>query len=318
MKTLLSVKNLTLSTTLDEKLLVDDVNFEILEGESVGIVGESGSGKTLTALSILGLLPKGVSQNSGAVTFQGRLISQADKAALQEVRGNRISMIYQDPMTSLNPMMKIGKQIQEAARAHGANDGESVVLKALADVGIPSPETCFSSYPHEFSGGMRQRAMIAMSLLLQPNLLIADEPTTALDVTIQRQILNLVNEQRQRNSMSLLWISHDLSVVAELVDKVIVMYAGRVAEVGTVKEIFERPKHPYTAGLIGSLVKRKHQEKMISIPGNPPKPWTVSTQCGFADRCVNVTQKCRDSKPELVQEGDRAYACFHPMNEALL
>jgi peptide/nickel transport system ATP-binding protein len=313
MTALLSVKNLTLSTTLDKKLLVDNVNFEILGGESVGIVGESGSGKTLTALSILGLLPKGVSQDSGEIIFQGKEISQADKAALQDVRGNRISMIYQDPMTSLNPMMKIGRQIQEAARAHNANDDEAKVLKALHDVGIPSPESCFSSYPHEFSGGMRQRVMIAMSLLLRPNLLIADEPTTALDVTIQRQILNLVDEQRRNNAMSLLWISHDLSVVAELVDKVIVMYAGRIAEIGSVQEIFENPKHPYTAGLIGSLVKRKHQQKLISIPGNPPKPWTVANQCGFADRCANVTQECRTSKPELLGEGNRSFACFNPM-----
>ena len=313
MTALLSVKNLTLSTTLDKKLLVDNVNFEILEGESVGIVGESGSGKTLTALSILGLLPKGVSQDSGEIIFQGKEISQADKAALQDIRGNRISMIYQDPMTSLNPMMKIGRQIQEAARAHNANDDEAIILKALHDVGIPSPESCFSSYPHEFSGGMRQRVMIAMSLLLRPNLLIADEPTTALDVTIQRQILNLVDEQRRNNAMSLLWISHDLSVVAELVDKVIVMYAGRIAEIGSVQEIFENPKHPYTAGLIGSLVKRKHQQKLISIPGNPPKPWTVSSQCGFAERCANVIQECRTSKPELLRKGNRSHACFNPM-----
>lgn len=293
-------------------MLVDDVSFEILEGESVGLVGESGSGKTLTALSILGLLPSAVEIKSGEILFKGESITHMSASGIQQVRGNRISMIYQDPMTSLNPMMKIGKQIQEVLSAHGIPNSQERVLDALKEVEIPNPEGCYSSYPHEFSGGMRQRVMIAMAMLLRPNLLLADEPTTALDVTIQRQILNLVNKERSENAMSLLWISHDLSVVSEMVDKVIVMYAGRIAEIGRVKDIFQNPKHPYTHGLIGSIVKRSHQEKLLSIPGLPPKPWEIESSCTFADRCHNKELDCTTNKPTLQSFGPHTYACFHP------
>ena len=312
---LLRVKNLTIETSLDGKTLVDDVSFSIEEGESVGIVGESGSGKSLSALSILSLLPNGVNKRAGTIEYKGQEIA-SDK--LLDIRGNRISMVYQDPMTSLNPMMKIGRQIEEVLEAHNLGKDPARVIEALAGVRIADPEKCANSYPHEFSGGMRQRVMIAIALLLQPDLLIADEPTTALDVTIQRQILNLVNEQKKQNSASILWISHDLGVVAEMVDKVIVMYAGRIVEVGSIKEIFENPHHPYTVGLIGSLVKRKHQQKMISIPGTPPKPWTVTGQCGFAERCSQVLPKCSQEKPELISSGAQSFACFNPIEGALL
>lgn len=311
---LLKVSNLTVETALDNKTLVDDVSFTIEEGESVGIVGESGSGKSLSALSILSLLPNGVRKRSGTVEFKG---TQIAPESLLDLRGNRISMVYQDPMTSLNPMMKIGRQIEEVLEAHSLPNDPERVLAALEGVRIPDPAKCANSYPHEFSGGMRQRVMIAIALLLKPDLLIADEPTTALDVTIQRQILNLVNEQKRVNSASILWISHDLGVVAEMVDRVIVMYAGRIVEVGSVKEIFENPHHPYTVGLIGSLVKRKHQQKMISIPGTPPKPWTVTGQCGFADRCSQALSICREEKPKLSSAGRQSFACFNPIEGAL-
>jgi peptide/nickel transport system ATP-binding protein len=311
---LLRVSNLTVETSLDGKTLVDDVSFTIDEGESVGIVGESGSGKSLSALSILSLLPNGVRKSSGTIEFKGKEIAPE---SLLDIRGNRISMVYQDPMTSLNPMMKIGRQIEEVLEAHNIEADPARVLLALSNVRISDPEKSANSYPHEFSGGMRQRVMIAIALLLQPDLLIADEPTTALDVTIQRQILNLVKEQKTLNNASILWISHDLGVVAEMVEKVIVMYAGRIVEVGSVKEIFENPHHPYTVGLIGSLVKRKHQQKMISIPGTPPKPWTVTEQCGFAGRCSQVLPKCTQKKPELISEGRQSFACFNPIQGGL-
>ncbi len=311
---LLRVSNLTVETSIDGKTLVDDVSFTIDEGESVGIVGESGSGKSLSALSILSLLPNGVRKSKGTIEFKGQEIAPE---SLLDIRGNRISMVYQDPMTSLNPMMKIGRQIEEVLEAHNIEPDPARVFLALSNVRIPDPEKSANSYPHEFSGGMRQRVMIAIALLLQPDLLIADEPTTALDVTIQRQILNLVKEQKRLNNASILWISHDLGVVAEMVEKVIVMYAGRIVEVGSIKEIFENPHHPYTVGLIGSLVKRKHQQKMISIPGTPPKPWTVTKQCGFAGRCSQVLPQCTQEKPELTSAGEQSFACFNPIQGGL-
>jgi oligopeptide/dipeptide ABC transporter ATP-binding protein len=314
---MLKVENLGVSTILDTKVLVDGVSFEIAEGESVGIVGESGSGKSLTALSILALLPNGVKRESGTVSFKGEVVDPENIEEIRKLRGDRIAMIYQDPMTSLNPMMKIGKQIEEVLVAHNLEVSRERILEALASVKIPNPDKTYDSYPHEFSGGMRQRVMIAMALLLKPNLLIADEPTTALDVTIQRQIINLVAEQKEKNKMSVLWISHDLGVVAELVDRVIVMYAGRIVEIGTVEEIFKNPHHPYTVGLIGSLVKREHQQAMISIPGVPPKPWTVTSQCGFADRCSQKIDRCTNEKPNLRIEGNGLHACFNPVMEAM-
>jgi oligopeptide/dipeptide ABC transporter ATP-binding protein len=224
-------------------------------------------------------------------------------------------MIYQDPMTALNPVMKLGDQLLEVLGSHEntiANPKEHV-LEGLAAVGIPDPARAFESYPHEFSGGMRQRVMIAMSLLLSPKLLIADEPTTALDVTIQRQILALVAKERRRRHMSMLWITHDLGVVANLVDRVIVMYAGRIVEVGTVREIFNSPKHPYTVGLLASLpAADSSKDKLASIPGVPPKPWQVGESCAFSPRCWKAEDRCRSSRPELSEKSGSSVACFFP------
>ena len=315
MSKLLEVSNLSVLIAEDQRVLVNDVSFSIEPGEAVGVVGESGSGKTLTALSILGLLARGLKIGSGKINFQGKNLIQSSNEVIRDIRGNEIAMIYQDPMTALNPVMKLGDQLLEVLGSHEntiANPKEHV-LEGLAAVGIPDPARAFESYPHEFSGGMRQRVMIAMSLLLSPKLLIADEPTTALDVTIQRQILALVAKERRRRHMSMLWITHDLGVVANLVDRVIVMYAGRIVEVGTVREIFNSPKHPYTVGLLASLpAADSSKDKLASIPGVPPKPWQVGESCAFSPRCWKAEDRCRSRLPELSEKSGSSVACFFP------
>ncbi len=314
---ILKVKKLAICTSQDPRVLVNDVSFDIGAGEAVGIVGESGSGKTLSALSILGLLPRGVEVTSGQIEFLGMDLLAMNYEGMRAIRGNEIAMIYQDPMTALNPVMKIGAQLLEVIASHeGLNGGSiGVVRNILHDVGIPDVDRAMESYPHEFSGGMRQRAMIAMALILSPKLLIADEPTTALDVTIQQQILALVAEERRKRSMSMLWITHDLGVVANLVDRLNVMYAGRIVESGTVKEVFQNPQHPYTAGLLASLPTSSGKDRiqLSSIPGVPAKPWLVGQSCAFVPRCSRVTSECNSSVPPLAMDASRAVACFHPM-----
>ena len=317
MRDLLSLQGLSIQTSSDKRSLTADVNISLVEGEALGIVGESGSGKTLTALSILGLLPRGVEVVSGEINFNGENLLSLEPERLREIRGKEISMVYQDPMTALNPVMTVGNQLLEVLDYHNheVKNPESHVRDSLIEVGIPDPERALKSYPHEFSGGMRQRAVIAMSLLLSPKLLIADEPTTALDVTIQRQILSLVSKQRSRRQMSMLWITHDLGVVANLVDRVAVMYAGRIVEVGTTKQIFNSPQHPYTQGLLASLpvASSRSRSRLASIPGVPPKPWLVGQSCSFADRCQFVQIRCRESLPLLDAQGSKSVACFYPI-----
>ena len=321
-KPLIAISGLTVSTTDDNRTLVNDVSFSIAPGEAVGVVGESGSGKTLTALSLLGLLPRGVHATAGSITYDGKDLLHTDQESLRAVRGNEIAMIYQDPMTALNPVMKLGAQLIEVIESHtgdtsDAGNARERVLAAFSEVGIPDPKRAYDSYPHEFSGGMRQRVMIAMALILSPQLLIADEPTTALDVTIQQQILALVLQERRKRDMSMLWITHDLGVVANLVDRVIVMYAGRIVEVGSVKDVFTNPQHPYTAGLLASLPKAsdKNRTRLVSIPGIPPKPWTVGQSCAFSPRCGRADEKCRTSLPVLAVNAHTEAACFHLMGE---
>ena len=312
---LLSIKNLSVETAYDSRVLVNNVSLEIEKGEAVGVVGESGSGKTLSALSILGLLPRGVQISSGSILYNGKDLVTCDSETLRSIRGREISMIYQDPMTALNPVMKLGDQLREVIDSHQSNNSDinQMIFDAFKEVGIPDPERAFHSYPHEFSGGMRQRVMIAMALILSPELLIADEPTTALDVTIQQQILALVLEERRKRNMSMLWITHDLGVVANLVDKVIVMYAGRIVEIGSVERIFNAPQHPYTAGLLASLPKAsdKNRTRLASIPGVPPKPWLVGDSCAFAPRCSRAIKQCKYTKPELANAGGTSSACFN-------
>ena len=314
-KPLIQVKNLKIETAEDSRTLVNNISFEVFPGEAVGVVGESGSGKTLTALSILGLLPRGVVARSGEINYSDSNLLTASEEYRRSIRGNQISMIYQDPMTALNPVMKLGKQLFEVLEAHDLLDSEAPerVFNAFKEVGIPEPDRALVSYPHEFSGGMRQRVMIAMAMILSPKLLIADEPTTALDVTIQQQILALVSEQRRKTGMSMLWITHDLGVVANLVDRVIVMYAGRIVEVGTVKEIFTNPQHPYTHGLLASLPKSnaKSRERLMAIPGVPPKPWLVENSCAFSPRCTRATTECFNQTPSLKPNKFTNAACFH-------
>lgn len=316
---LIKVSNLTVSTSDDDRTLVNSVSFEIAAGEAVGVVGESGSGKTLTALSLLGLLPRGVQATSGSISYDGKDLLHTDGETLRSIRGNKIAVIYQDPMTALNPVMRLGAQLIEVIASHEGQSGDATqrVLTAFSDVGIPDPKRAYESYPHEFSGGMRQRVMIAMALLLSPELLIADEPTTALDVTIQQQILALVMHERRKRNMSMLWITHDLGVVANLVDRVIVMYAGRIVEVGSVKDVFTNPKHPYTSGLLASLPKAsdKNRTRLLSIPGIPPKPWTIGESCAFSPRCTRVDEQCRTTLPLLRENSSTEAACFHLMGE---
>ena len=314
---LISVENLYLETSQDHRVLVNNISFEIFPGEALGVVGESGSGKTLTALSILGLLPKGVSATDGKICYRNTNLLTVGEDERRAIRGNEISMIYQDPMTALNPVMRLGEQLLEVLEAHSQSKVNAIerVVTALKELGIPEPERAMNSYPHEFSGGMRQRVMIAMALLLSPKLLIADEPTTALDVTIQQQILSLVSEQRNKRGMSMLWITHDLGVVANLVDRVIVMYAGRIVEVGSVAQIFSNPQHPYTAGLLASLPKSTDQSRsrLAAIPGVPPKPWLVEDMCAFSARCARATSECLTSTPISKKNAYTEAACFHEM-----
>jgi oligopeptide/dipeptide ABC transporter ATP-binding protein len=320
-RSLISLQGLSIKTSSDGRSLTSDVNISLIEGEALGIVGESGSGKTLTALSILGLLPRGVEVASGEINFNGENLLSIDPERLRGIRGKEISMVYQDPMTALNPVMTVGNQLLEVLDCHNhdVKDPESHVKQSLIEVGIPDPDRALKSYPHEFSGGMRQRVVIAMSLLLSPKLLIADEPTTALDVTIQRQILSLVSKQRSRRQMSMLWITHDLGVVANLVDRVAVMYAGRIVEVGTTKQIFNSPQHPYTQGLLASLpVASSHsRNRLASIPGVPPKPWLVGQSCSFADRCQFAQKRCQESLPLLDIRGTKSVACFYPIASSI-
>jgi peptide/nickel transport system ATP-binding protein len=312
---LLSIKNLSVETAYDSRTLVNNISLDIEKGEAIGVVGESGSGKTLSALSILGLLPRGVQISSGSIVYNGNDLVTSNAETLRSIRGREISMIYQDPMTALNPVMKLGDQLREVIDSHQPKspDINQMIFDAFKEVGIPDPDRAFHSYPHEFSGGMRQRVMIAMALILSPELLIADEPTTALDVTIQQQILALVLEERRKRNMSMLWITHDLGVVANLVDKVVVMYAGRIVETGSVERIFKEPQHPYTAGLLASLPKAsdKNRTRLASIPGVPPKPWLVGESCAFAPRCSRVIEQCKVSKPELVSANGTSSACFN-------
>ncbi len=316
-KPLLSVDHLGISTVQDPCTLINDVTFEIHAGEAVGVVGESGSGKTLSALSILDLLPRGVEVTQGSIEYNGIDLAKISSQEMRKIRGSEISMVYQDPMTALNPVMKIGDQLLEVIESHEKIDSNSEerVRETLREVGIPDVTRAMESYPHEFSGGMRQRVMIAMALILSPKLLIADEPTTALDVTIQQQILALVAEERRRRNMSMLWITHDLGVVANLVDRLIVMYAGRIVESGSVKEIFTNPQHPYTYGLLSSLpiTTDKSRKRLTSIAGVPQKPWLVGTSCSFAPRCFNVEPECKNQIPKLIGILEKSVACFHPV-----
>lgn len=315
---LLSVKNLAVrfETHHGTVRAVDGISFDMEEGETLGLVGESGSGKSVTNLALLGLIPSPPGVMSGQVHFDGQEISALSEPELRKVRGNRISMIFQDPMTSLNPLLTIGRQMTEVLELHkGKSHSEAMRLAAvgLGEVGLSEPESRLAQYPHELSGGMRQRVMIAMGLLCEPRLLLADEPTTALDVTIQAQILELMAEVQRRHGTAIILVTHDLGVVAGTADRVAVMYAGRIVEEGPTHQLFKNPHHPYTQGLLSSVPRLDSDtsQKLSSIPGTPPDLAEMPPGCAFAPRCPNVQAECKSERPELLPSGvpGRSNAC---------
>jgi oligopeptide transport system ATP-binding protein len=317
----LAVRFLTQEATV---YAVNGISYTLNEGETLGIVGESGSGKSVQSLAIMGLLPTPPAKvDSGTVIFRGRDLLKLSGEEMRMVRGAEIAMIFQDPMTSLNPVLTIGRQITEALKLHlGMTDAQARERAAelLTMVGIPSAEQRLDSYPHQFSGGMRQRAMIAMALSCNPQLLIADEPTTALDVTIQAQIIELVKRLRDKIGMAVIWISHDLGVVAGLSDTVQVMYAGFIVERGPVKEIFNDTRHPYTLGLKGALPRvDRRGERLTSIEGNPPDMRKKPVGCPFAPRCSFRAERCETEIPPLLPvpggHPDHLAACFYDIRE---
>lgn len=326
MDALLSVKNLKTQFRTDDGtfLAVDDVSFSVRPGETLGIVGESGCGKSVTSLSIMRLIPTPPGKIvNGTIEFDGKNLLQFSDDEMRKIRGNKISMIFQEPMTSLNPVFTVGDQIAEAIALHQTELNKDQVRQKTIDmlrlVGIPEPESRIDNYPHQMSGGMRQRVMIAMALSCNPKVLIADEPTTALDVTIQAQILDLIRKLQKEFGTSVILITHDLGVVAEMCNEVAVMYAGKVIEYGTVEDIFYRPKHHYTKGLLNSVPHFESTKKLArleTIPGIVPSLLSLPKGCRFQERCKAVTDKCRAQEPQLQTVKDiHQVSCHFPLTE---
>ncbi len=292
---------------------VDGLSFTVRAGETLGIVGESGCGKSVTAMSILRLVPTPPARHAGAVRYRGRNLLQVSEREMRRVRGDRISMIFQEPMTSLNPVMSVGRQIAESVQQHqglGRAEAMARAVEMLRLVQIPEAERRAHEYPHQLSGGMRQRVMIALALACRPELLIADEPTTALDVTIQAQILDLIARLQRELGMGMILITHDLGVVAETCDRVVVMYAGRKVEEAPVVALFEQPRHPYTRALMASMPSMNtHAKRLSEIPGIVPALHDLGPGCAFAPRCALAAERCRTERPELHGEG-HVVACF--------
>ena len=318
-KKLIDVNDLTTYFHVEEGVVkaVDGVSFEIYPGETLGVVGESGCGKSVTSLSIMRLIesPPGKIEK-GEILFNGKDLTKLSQAQMRKIRGNDISMIFQEPMTSLNPVYTVGDQIMEAILIHkdvNKKEARRQAIDMLTKVGIPLPEQRVDEYPHQLSGGMRQRVMIAMALSCDPQLLIADEPTTALDVTIQAQILELMNGLKDQFGMAIMMITHDLGVIAEVSDRVAVMYAGKIVEYTDVETLYANPKHPYTWGLMHSIPHiEKDLERLEAIPGNVPNPLDFPEGCKYNTRCPFATDKCRVDEPEIeeVEEGHHV-ACWH-------
>lgn len=322
MKTLLEVKDLQVSfdTHAGEVQAVRGVTFELKKGETLAIVGESGSGKSVTSKAVMGLIPNPPGRiKNGEIIFDGRDLTKLTEKEMQQVRGKEIAMIFQDPMTSLNPTMTIGNQIMEGLIKHqgmSKADARKVAVELLDLVGIPNPEPRLKQYPHQFSGGMRQRVVIAMALACNPKLLIADEPTTALDVTIQAQILELMKDIQQKTEAAIIFITHDLGVVANVADRVAVMYAGKVVEIGTVDEIFYNPKHPYTWGLIASMPSLEGtEEELYAIPGTPPDLLKPPKGDAFAPRNPQALKIDFEMEPPFFKVSDTHYAATWLLHE---
>lgn len=321
---LLDVQNLKTRFKTDEGSFyaVDDINFTVKKGQTLGIVGESGCGKSVTSLSVMRLIQKPGNIDSGKITFKGRDLLTLTDDEMRSIRGNEIAMIFQEPMTSLNPVYTIGDQIEEAILLHqkelNKEQARERAIEMLRLVGIPAPEKRFHEFPHQLSGGMRQRVMIAMAISCNPELLIADEPTTALDVTIQAQILDLMRKLQKDFNAGMILITHDLGVVAEMCQEVAVMYAGRVVEFGTVEDIFYRPKHPYTRGLLDSIPHFETGHKLAelkTIKGMVPSLYNLPKGCRFADRCPYGTDVCLQTYPSTENlRGIHKVACHHPLS----
>jgi peptide/nickel transport system ATP-binding protein len=316
---LINVKNLRVSffTKLGEVKAVDGLSYEIQKGKTLGIVGESGCGKSVASYAILGLLSYPGRIVGGEILFKGEDISRYTREQYENLRGNQITMVFQEALTALNPVLTIGYQITEQIERHLSYSHKQAIHRAveLMDlVGIPSPGKRLAEYPHQLSGGMKQRAMIAMALSCNPDLFIADEPTTALDVTIQAQILDLVQSLQERLHMTVQYITHDLGVVSELADDIIVMYAGRIVESGPNQAIFNNPRHPYTKGLLASIpMFKKRVDKLYTIPGMVPSPLELPPGCAFCNRCPTSREQCRHQQPDLVSlnGADHKVACFY-------
>ncbi|MGE8203836.1 ABC transporter ATP-binding protein [Heyndrickxia sp. NPDC080065] len=319
MERLLEVSNLEVNfkTYGGEVKAVRDVSFHVNKGEIMAIVGESGSGKSVTVQTIMDLIPTPPGKiKGGKILFQGKDLLKLSKREMRKIKGSKISMVFQDPMTSLNPTMKVGKQIEEAVLNHqtvSKAEAKKIAVQMIKLVGIPNPEERYHQYPHEFSGGMRQRAMIAIALACNPDLLIADEPTTALDVTIQAQVLNLMKELKEKTDTAIILITHDLGVVAETAQRVAVMYAGVIVETGLVDDIFESPKHPYTWGLLESIPNfdTEEKERLIPIEGSPPDLFNPPKGCPFAARCKYAMEVCVDHMPpDFKMENGHTAKCW--------
>lgn len=303
-------------------LAVDGVDLQVQRGEIVGLVGESGSGKSVTGFSLIGLIDPPGEVVSGSVRFDDVELTALSEEALRQLRGNRIAMIFQDPLMTLNPVLTVGEQMAEAITTHFPDQPREQVrtrcAEALGRVGIPAPESRLDNYPHELSGGMRQRVAIAIAMLNGPELIIADEPTTALDVTIQSQILFEMQKLCREQNTALIWITHDLGVVAELADKVAVMYAGRIVEYGTVEQVLSEPRHPYTSGLLQSMPgMAKPGSRLTQIDGMAPPLTGRESGCPFRPRCSHRQALCGQKAPEITQEGDRQVRCHFPLEEVL-
>ena len=320
MTTLLQIRDLTISFPSPAGFVdaVSNFSLDVKSGETVGLVGESGSGKSLSSLAVMGLLAQPGTVRRGSIVLADRDVLQMTPRELRSMRGKDVSMVFQEPLTALNPSLSIGRQLTDVIRAHrsvSAREARSIAVRALTEVGIREPEKRLSAYPYEFSGGMRQRVLIAMAIACEPKLLIADEPTTALDVTVQKQIIELLRRLRRERNLSILLISHNLHLVAELCDRVVVMYAGRVMESGTAEEVFLRPRHPYARLLQDCVPSLDHEKRRpASIPGAAPRPGDIKAGCAFAPRCPKATDICRNSAPPLEGEERHVAACWHPEN----
>ena len=320
---LLEVNHLTIEfhDRAQSVMAVRDVNFQMEEGQILGLVGESGSGKSQTALAIAGLLSRHDIEKSGEILFEGENLLNCPRHILRAMQGDDIGVVFQEPMTALNPVKKIGWQVEESLRIHrelSKQERREKALEMLAQVELPDPEKVYQQYPHELSGGMRQRVCLAAAMICEPKLLIADEPTTALDVTVQAQIMTLLNELKREFNTAIIMITHDLGVVAGICDKVLVMYAGRTMEYGNARDVFYQPVHPYSIGLLNAVPRLDAEgETMLTIPGNPPNLLRLPKGCPFQPRCPHAMEICSSAPPLEEFTPGRLRACFKPVEELL-